>query len=76
MAVHGQSDQLRLKSPAAQRSALDDYAGADVAQELQVYRGKLARYREVVATLRAARENSRERALQAQALTTALEENA
>lgn len=74
VAVHGQSDQLRLKSPAAQRTALDDYAGADVAEELATYRGKLARYREVVATLRAAKENSRERALQAQALTTALEE--
>ncbi|MCT1617007.1 DNA repair protein RecN [Kocuria indica] len=74
VAVHGQSDQLRLKSPAAQRTALDDYAGAAVAEELAAYRGKLARYREVVATLRAAKENSRERALQAQALTTALEE--
>lgn len=74
VAVHGQSDQLRLKSPAAQRTALDDYAGSAVAEELAAYRGKLARYREVVATLRAAKENSRERALQAQALTTALEE--
>jgi len=28
VAVHGQSDQLRLKSAAAQRHALDSYAGA------------------------------------------------
>ncbi|ASE10263.1 DNA repair protein RecN [Kocuria rhizophila] len=74
VAVHGQSDQLRLKSPAAQRRALDDYAGDPVRAELRVYREKLARYRGVVATLRAARENSRERALQAQSLTTALAE--
>ncbi len=74
VAVHGQSDQLRLKSPAAQRTALDDYAGDPVRAELRVYREKLARYRGVVATLRAAKENSRERALQAQSLTTALAE--
>lgn len=74
VAVHGQSDQLRLKSPAAQRRALDDYAGDPVRAELRVYREKLARYRGVVATLRAAKENSRERALQAQSLTTALAE--
>ena len=74
VAVHGQSDQLRLKSAAAQRTALDDYAGQPVAAELAVYREELARYRSVVATLRAAKENSRERALQAQSLTTALAE--
>ncbi|RLZ03224.1 DNA repair protein RecN [Kocuria tytonicola] len=74
VAVHGQSDQLRLKSPAAQRKALDDYAGQPVARELAAFREKLARYRSVVATLRAAKENSRERALQAQSLTTALAE--
>ena len=39
-----------------------------------MYREELARYRSVVATLRAAKENSRERALQAQSLTTALAE--
>lgn len=74
VAVHGQSDQLRLKSAGAQRTALDDYAGQPVADELAVYREELARYRSVVATLRAAKENSRERALQAQSLTTALAE--
>ena len=74
VAVHGQSDQLRLKSPAAQRKALDDYAGQPVARELAAFREKLARYRSVVATLRAAKETSRERALQAQSLTTALAE--
>jgi len=74
VAVHGQSDQLRLKSPVAQRKSLDDYAGPPIAHELGLYREKLARYRSVVATLRAAKENSRERALQAQSLTTALAE--
>ena len=31
LAVHGQSDQLRLVRPAAQRAALDRYAGVDLA---------------------------------------------
>lgn len=74
MAVHGQSDQLRLKSAVAQRKALDEYAGAPLAKELAAYREKLARYRIIVATLREIKENMRERALEAQSLTTALEE--
>ncbi len=32
LAVHGQSDQLRLVRPAAQRAALDRYAGVDLDQ--------------------------------------------
>jgi DNA repair protein RecN (Recombination protein N) len=32
LAVHGQSDQLRLAKPAAQRDALDRYAGVDLDQ--------------------------------------------
>lgn len=74
VAVHGQSDQLRLKSSVAQRKALDEYAGAALAKELSAYREKLARYRTIVATLREIKENMRERALEAQSLTTALEE--
>lgn len=36
VAVHGQSDQIRLKSPVAQREALDQFSG--VAELLQNYR--------------------------------------
>ena len=36
--VHGQSDQLRLKSQSAQRGALDSYAGAELAGRLSEYR--------------------------------------
>ena len=74
VAVHGQSDQLRLKSPSAQRKALDDYAGAELARELAAYRERLGRYRTIVATLREITENMRERALEAQSLTAALHE--
>lgn len=35
--VHGQSEQMRLKSPSAQREALDAFAGADLAQALARY---------------------------------------
>ena len=36
--VHGQSDQLRLKSQSAQRSALDSYGGRELAEMLAEYR--------------------------------------
>ncbi|MCS5736211.1 DNA repair protein RecN [Herbiconiux daphne] len=36
--VHGQSDQLRLKSQSAQRGALDSFAGAELAGRLGAYR--------------------------------------
>jgi DNA repair protein RecN (Recombination protein N) len=36
--VHGQSDQVRLKSPAAQREALDRFCGADLDGLLRDYR--------------------------------------
>jgi DNA repair protein RecN (Recombination protein N) len=37
LAVHGQSDQLRLVRPAAQRAALDRYAGIDLDPFAQAY---------------------------------------
>ncbi len=37
VAVHGQSDQIRLKSPVAQRVALDRFAGAQHQELLAVY---------------------------------------
>ena len=37
VAVHGQSEQLRLKSPAAQRDLLDRFAGAPLAELLEQY---------------------------------------
>ena len=40
--VHGQSEQLRLRSAAAQRDALDRFGGADVADALVTYRDRFA----------------------------------
>lgn len=60
VAVHGQSDQIRLKSGVAQREALDQFSG--VAELLGKYRGVFDRWRSIeerLATLRSA-SNSRE----------------
>lgn len=43
--VHGQSDQVRLRSAAAQRDALDRYAGAPFASVLQEYQQAFTRWR-------------------------------
>lgn len=74
VAVHGQSDQLRLKSPAEQRQSLDLYAGEELASLLEKYRENYERYRVAAAELKEVRENSRARALEAQSLQGALEE--
>jgi DNA repair protein RecN (Recombination protein N) len=42
--VHGQSDQVRLRSQAAQRDALDRFAGEDLAALLSDYRSAFSRY--------------------------------
>jgi DNA repair protein RecN (Recombination protein N) len=49
--VHGQSDQLRLRSAAAQRDALDRFAGPPVAAALTHYQGLYERWRELDAEL-------------------------
>src|SRR3954466_5603322 len=43
--VHGQTDQLRLRSPGRQREALDRFAGAGVADGLASYRSTWERLR-------------------------------
>jgi DNA repair protein RecN (Recombination protein N) len=47
LAVHGQSDQLRLVRPAAQRAALDRYAGVD----LEPFAAAYTRWRAATAAL-------------------------
>lgn len=42
--VHGQSDQVRLRSASAQREAVDRYAGADLAETLGNYRHAYSRW--------------------------------
>jgi DNA repair protein RecN (Recombination protein N) len=67
VAVHGQSDQHRLLRPAAQREALDRFAGAAVTDLLTAYRPAYARLgdvdRELQVLLDEATSRSRELAL-------------
>ncbi|MFW0155156.1 DNA repair protein RecN [Rothia sp. P6271] len=74
VAVHGQSDQIRLKSSAEQRRALDSYAGDELSKIQQNYQQHYERYRHLATELRHVRENTRERALEAQTLESALAE--
>ena len=47
VAVHGQSEQIRLRSSAAQREALDDFGGAALKQCLVSYQASYQSYREL-----------------------------
>ncbi len=61
VAVHGQSDQLRLLRAAEQRAALDRYAGADHDKVLSRYRDAYAEWRRVDEDLADRRRHARER---------------
>ena len=51
VAVHGQSDQVRLRSTSAQREALDRFAGAQFAEVLGEYAHAFRRWKNNVAEL-------------------------
>jgi DNA repair protein RecN (Recombination protein N) len=70
--VHGQSDQLRLKSQAAQRDALDRFAGAPVAVALAAYREAYDTWRVLDSELETLTRDRDARALEAEALREAL----
>ncbi|MGK5115384.1 MULTISPECIES: DNA repair protein RecN [unclassified Geodermatophilus] len=74
LAVHGQSDQLRLSRPAEQRRALDRYAGPAHLELLDRYREAYARWRELAADLERRRGQARELAQAADVLRHGLEE--
>jgi DNA repair protein RecN (Recombination protein N) len=74
VAVHGQSDQIRLQSPVRQRESLDRFAGAPVAKALTTYRGAYLRLREVQNRLREITEQTRERIQEAERLRQGLAE--
>jgi DNA repair protein RecN (Recombination protein N) len=72
--VHGQSDQLRLRSSARQREALDRFAGAAAAKPAAEYRAAWQRLREVETTLDDITRRARERAQEAELLRLGLAE--
>ncbi len=74
VAVHGQADQQRLRSPAHHRVALDRYAGEDVAVLLTAYRTAYYRLREIGSQLDELTIRGRERLQEAEALRYGLKE--
>src|SRR4051794_35042642 len=74
VAVHGQSDQLRLLRPAEQRAALDRFAGPEHEKLLDTYREAFARWRTVADDLADRRRHARERSQEADLLTLGLDE--
>ncbi len=74
VAVHGQTDQLRLKSPAAQRHALDSFAGDALARVLDAYRRDFDHWRHSVAELAEITTHEQDRAREAENLQRSLEE--
>ncbi len=74
VAVHGQSDQLRLRSAFAQREALDKFAGSKLREVLRDYAEDFRRWKEAAAELEALKRDSRERLREAESLRHALEE--
>jgi len=71
--VHGQADQLRLRSAAAQRDALDRFGGEPVATAAAAYRDAYDRARAIAAELAELTRTRDERAREAEDLRAALE---
>lgn len=70
--VHGQSEQLRLRSSAAQRDALDRFGGEPIATTLRAYRQAYDSWRQLDAELAELIENRDRRAEEASRLREAL----
>ncbi|HEX6969959.1 MAG TPA: DNA repair protein RecN [Micromonosporaceae bacterium] len=74
LAVHGQSDQLRLLRPAEQRAALDRFAGVEHEKLLADLREVYAQWRRVEEDLADRRRNARQRNQEADLLRLGLDE--
>jgi DNA repair protein RecN (Recombination protein N) len=72
--VHGQADQIRLKSPAAQKTALDKFAGLKHLELLSEYSNFYSAWKQAQATLEDVQLNMSARAKQVAELQEALAE--
>ncbi len=72
--VHGQSDQIRLRSAARQREALDRFAGPEMADALAEYRATWQRLKHVEGRLAEIVATARERQQEADLLRIGLAE--
>jgi DNA repair protein RecN (Recombination protein N) len=74
LAVHGQSDQLRLLRPAEQRAALDRFAGAEHDKQLASYLQTYTAWVRLTEELADRRRHARERNQEADLLRLGLDE--
>ena len=72
--VHGQSDQIRLKSSVAQREAIDIFGGKDLEIKVGAYRQTYFAWKTAQEKLQAMRNNVAAREAEAAALRVAVEE--
>ena len=72
--VHGQSDQIRLKSAAAQREALDQFAGATLAKLIENYSEIYSAWKMAANRLQVLTTESSSRAREADEIRAAVEE--
>ncbi len=72
--VHGQSEQLRLRSGAAQRDALDRFGGAEIRPALTAYRDVFERWQHASAEWQRLTGEAERRAREADGLRAALTE--
>jgi DNA repair protein RecN (Recombination protein N) len=72
--VHGQSDQIRLKSASAQREALDQFAGTGLAKLLSDYDGIYSAWKMAANRLAVLSAESSTRAREADEIRAAVEE--
>lgn len=73
-AVHGQSEQLRLRSKSAQRTTLDRFGGADLQRVLDAYRAVHRERQDLAQTVTDLTRASDDRQAEAQRLRAELEE--
>lgn len=72
VAIHGQSEQLRLRSATAQRESLDRFAGDAVRMPLAEYRTVFTRWSESIARRAAMSKDASEREREAEELRAAV----
>ena len=72
--VHGQSDQIRLRSAVAQREALDQFAGEELAKVMTEYTGVYASWKQAAARLSEITTQLEARSREADQIRSAVEE--
>ena len=72
--VHGQSDQIRLRSAAAQREALDQFAGAELAKVMTEYTTVYANWKQAASRLLEITTQLEARSREADQIRSAVEE--